>query len=59
MFLAIWWAWMSFTWFASSVPPIAERAGTTTWHPHHIGERYGLFTIILLLLISRPKTAAL
>lgn len=50
---------MSFTWFASSVPPIAERAGTTTWHPHHIGERYGLFTIILLLLISRPKTAAL
>ncbi|RFS83324.1 low temperature requirement protein A [Actinomadura spongiicola] len=31
-----------------SVPLIAERAGTTTWHPHHIGERYGLFTIILL-----------
>ena len=31
-----------------SVPPIAERAGTTNWHPHHIAERYGLFTIILL-----------
>ncbi|MGI5206377.1 low temperature requirement protein A [Spirillospora sp. CA-108201] len=31
-----------------SVPPIAERPGTTTWHPHHIAERYGLFTIILL-----------
>jgi low temperature requirement protein LtrA len=31
-----------------SVPPIAERAGATTWHPHHIAERYGLFTIILL-----------
>lgn len=31
-----------------SVPPIAERAGVTTWHPHHIAERYGLFTIILL-----------
>jgi low temperature requirement protein LtrA len=31
-----------------AVPPIAERAGETTWHPHHITERYGLFTIILL-----------
>lgn len=31
-----------------SVPPIAERSGMTTWHPHHIAERYGLFTIILL-----------
>ncbi|GGU01187.1 low temperature requirement protein A [Actinomadura citrea] len=31
-----------------SVPPIAERPGMTTWHPHHIAERYGLFTIILL-----------
>ncbi|MFI0484297.1 low temperature requirement protein A [Actinomadura sp. 9N215] len=31
-----------------SVPTIAERAGKTTWHPHHIAERYGLFTIILL-----------
>ncbi|WP_433516044.1 low temperature requirement protein A [Nonomuraea sp. CA-143628] len=31
-----------------SVPPIAERTGSTSWHPHHIAERYGLFTIILL-----------
>jgi low temperature requirement protein LtrA len=31
-----------------SVPRWAERAGTTNWHPHHIAERYGLFTIILL-----------
>jgi low temperature requirement protein LtrA len=31
-----------------AVPPIAERAGETAWHPHHIAERYGLFTIILL-----------
>jgi len=32
------------------VPVIAERApgGPTTWHPHHIAERYGLFTIIML-----------
>jgi low temperature requirement protein LtrA len=31
-----------------SVPVWAERSGMTTWHPHHIAERYGLFTIILL-----------
>ncbi|WBU39122.1 low temperature requirement protein A [Homoserinibacter sp. YIM 151385] len=31
-----------------SVPLIAERAVRTTWHPHHITERYGLFTLILL-----------
>jgi low temperature requirement protein LtrA len=30
------------------VPVIAERAARTTWHPHHIAERYGLFTIIVL-----------
>lgn len=31
-----------------AVPLWAERSGTTAWHPHHIAERYGLFTIILL-----------
>ena len=31
-----------------AVPVWAERAGGTTWHPHHIAERYGLFTIIVL-----------
>jgi low temperature requirement protein LtrA len=31
-----------------SVPPWAERTRPTSWHPHHIAERYGLFTIILL-----------
>jgi low temperature requirement protein LtrA len=30
------------------VPLVAERTGLTPWHPHHIAERYGLFTIILL-----------
>jgi low temperature requirement protein LtrA len=30
------------------VPVWAERAGGTTWHPHHITERYGLMTIIAL-----------
>ncbi|WP_238604824.1 low temperature requirement protein A [Amycolatopsis sp. Poz14] len=31
-----------------SVPVLAERTGSTPWHPHHITERYGLFTLILL-----------
>ena len=31
-----------------SVPVWAERDEPTTWHPTHIGERYGLFTIIVL-----------
>jgi low temperature requirement protein LtrA len=31
-----------------SIPVWAEAAGRTTWHPHHVAERYGLFTIIVL-----------
>lgn len=31
-----------------AVPTWAERAGATNWHPQHIAERYGPFTIILL-----------
>ncbi|WP_250005024.1 low temperature requirement protein A [Actinoplanes sp. M2I2] len=31
-----------------AVPLWAERAGAASWNPHHIAERYGLFTIILL-----------
>jgi low temperature requirement protein LtrA len=30
------------------VPAWAERGAPTSWHPHHIAERYGLFTIIVL-----------
>jgi low temperature requirement protein LtrA len=30
------------------VPAWAERAAPTTWHPEHIAERYGLFTLITL-----------
>jgi low temperature requirement protein LtrA len=30
------------------VPAWAESAGQTTWHPHHITERYGLLTLIVL-----------
>ncbi|WP_198165280.1 low temperature requirement protein A [Nocardia fusca] len=31
-----------------AIPVWAERARGTAWHPHHIAERYTLFTIILL-----------
>ena len=31
-----------------SLPMWAERASPTTWHPHHITERYGLLTLIVL-----------
>ncbi|WP_018501052.1 low temperature requirement protein A [Parafrankia discariae] len=45
-----------------AVPLWAERHTATTWHPHHIAERYGLFTIIVLgesvLAASRALTPA-
>ncbi|MFD8145286.1 low temperature requirement protein A [Streptomyces sp. NPDC059708] len=31
-----------------AVPLVAERGHQTPWHAHHIVERYGLFTIIVL-----------
>jgi low temperature requirement protein LtrA len=31
-----------------AIPVIAQKRGTAPWHPHHITERYGLFTLILL-----------
>ena len=41
------------------VPVWAERrGGGTTWHPHHIAERYGLFTIIVLGECVLAVTAA-
>lgn len=30
------------------VPVYAEKDFSSSWHPHHISERYGLFTIIVL-----------
>ncbi|MCF3962662.1 low temperature requirement protein A [Streptomyces fuscigenes] len=30
------------------VPLVAEHGQETPWHPHHIEERYGLFTLIVL-----------
>jgi low temperature requirement protein LtrA len=31
-----------------AVPVWAEHASRTSWHPHHVAERYGLFYIIVL-----------
>jgi low temperature requirement protein LtrA len=31
-----------------AVPALAERRLVTPWHPEHIAERYGLFTLIVL-----------
>jgi low temperature requirement protein LtrA len=31
-----------------AVPLVTEQQGMTPWHPHHVAERYGLFTIIVL-----------
>ncbi len=41
-------AWILFALIDVSVPLFAELAGRTSWHPHHIAERYGLFTLIML-----------
>jgi hypothetical protein len=30
------------------VPVWAEQSTPTSWHPHHIAERFGLFTLIVL-----------
>lgn len=46
--------WLVITFFACvalelSIPLVAERAGeSSTFHPHHIAERYGLLTLIVL-----------
>jgi low temperature requirement protein LtrA len=46
-----------------ALPIWAERAAPTTWHPRHIAERYGLFTLIVLgecvLASSLEEDAAL
>ncbi|MEU6283384.1 low temperature requirement protein A [Streptomyces sp. NPDC047028] len=42
------WAFLVMVIVELAVPVFAERAQETPWHPHHIAERYGLFTIIVL-----------
>ena len=41
-------AFVAFAGMELAIPAWAERAGMTPWHPHHITERYGLMTIIVL-----------
>jgi low temperature requirement protein LtrA len=41
------------------VPIFAERSSRTSWHPEHIAERYGLFTIIVLGESVAAATVAL
>ena len=41
-------AWLVLCPFELAVPVWAERTGATTWHPHHIIERYGLLTLIVI-----------
>jgi low temperature requirement protein LtrA len=42
------WLWLVVAALDASVSPVAERSKPTSFHPHHIAERYGLFTIIVL-----------
>jgi low temperature requirement protein LtrA len=42
-----------------AVPVWAERAEPSGWHPGHIGERYGLFTILVLGESVLSATAAM
>ncbi|MFE3161532.1 low temperature requirement protein A [Streptomyces sp. NPDC059224] len=42
------WVYLVMVILEMCVPLYAEREHTTSWHPHHIAERFGLFTIIVL-----------
>jgi low temperature requirement protein LtrA len=45
------WGWIGFLVLVAmelAVPVWAERSRPTAWHPEHIAERYGLFTLIVL-----------
>ncbi|MET8473240.1 low temperature requirement protein A [Streptomyces sp. NPDC006422] len=42
------WVFLAMAILEMCVPVYAERERQTSWHPHHIAERYGLFTIIVL-----------
>jgi len=42
------WLFLGMALLEMCVPVYAERKHMSAWHPHHIAERYGLFTIIVL-----------
>ena len=41
-------AFVVFALLEMAIPVFAEHKRPTPWHPHHITERYGLFTLIVL-----------
>ncbi|MFV0135337.1 low temperature requirement protein A [Streptomyces sp. HMX87] len=42
------WLFLVMAMLEMCVPVFAEQGHASSWHPHHIAERYGLFTIIVL-----------
>ncbi|MFC0432741.1 low temperature requirement protein A [Kutzneria buriramensis] len=42
------WMFGVFVLLELAIPPWAEHTTPTSWHPHHIMERYSLFTLIVL-----------
>jgi len=42
------WVWFAMLPLELGVPIWAEKTGATTWHPHHIVERYSLMTLIVI-----------
>jgi low temperature requirement protein LtrA len=42
------WMFGVFVLLELAIPPWAEHTRPTSWHPHHIMERYSLFTLIVL-----------
>ncbi|MEV6624490.1 low temperature requirement protein A [Amycolatopsis sp. NPDC051106] len=52
-------AFVVFAVLEMAVPVWAERRHGTTWHPHHIAERYGLFTLIVLGEVILSATTAI
>lgn len=53
-----WWSFVILVGVELAVPPWAERATHTSWHPSHIAERFGLFTLIVLGETVTASTAA-
>ncbi|MEV4537048.1 low temperature requirement protein A [Asanoa sp. NPDC049518] len=45
---AAYWTFLGLVIAELLIPMWAERTGMTAWHPGHIAERYGLFTLIVL-----------
>lgn len=42
------WVFLVMALVEMGVPVYAEKDFVTSWHPHHVSERFGLFTIIVL-----------